>query len=167
MSQDVLLQAYTRLLREGLRSALVLVGRRTPYLQNLRSMVRQLGLQDHVFFIPDLEHAKTLSAIRHARLLVQPSREEAFGIPLLEAGYLGTPIVASRTGGIPEVVGSYYPYLAVPDDPAALAAAIDEALFNPTETKSQIKLMKRRIATSFTWGTTYSAYEALWSAESG
>jgi glycosyltransferase involved in cell wall biosynthesis len=165
--QDVLLQAYTQLLRNGLRSALVLVGRKTPYLQNLRGMARQLGLQDHVFFIPNLEHTKTLSAIRHARLLVQPSREEAFGIPLLEAGYLGTPIVASRTGGIPEVLGSYYPYLAEPDDPTALASAIDEALFNPTETTGQIKLMKRRVATSFTWGTTYSAYESLWPAGPG
>lgn len=162
--QDVLLQAYTRLLRNGLRAALVLVGRKTPYLQNLRSMARQLGLHDHVFFIPDLEHAKTLSAIRHARLLIQPSREEAFGIPLLEAGYLGTPIVASRTGGIPEVLGSYYPYLAEPDSPEALAAAIDDALFNPTETRHQIKLMKRRVATNFTWGSTYSAYESIWQA---
>jgi len=162
--QDVLLQAYTRLLRNGLRAALVLVGRKTPYLQNLRSMARQLGLHDHVFFIPDLEHTKTLSAIRHARLLIQPSREEAFGIPLLEAGYLGTPIVASRTGGIPEVLGSYYPYLAEPDSPEALAAAIDDALFNPTETRHQIKLMKRRVATNFTWGSTYSAYESIWQA---
>ena len=160
----MLLQAYTRLLRNGLRAALVLIGRKTPYLQNLRSMARQLGLHDHVFFIPDLEHAKTLSAIRHARLLIQPSREEAFGIPLLEAGYLGTPIVASRTGGIPEVLGSYYPYLAEPDSPEALAAAIDDALFNPTETRHQIKLMKRRVATNFTWGSTYSAYESIWQA---
>ena len=111
--------------------------------------------------------AKTLSAIRHARLLVQPSREEAFGIPLLEAGYLGTPIVASRTGGIPEVLGSYYPYLAEPDDPAALAALSMRRLFNPTETKGQIKLMKRRVATGFTWGTAYSAYESLWPAGPG
>lgn len=164
--QDVLLQAYTRLVRHGLRAALVLVGHRTPHLQQLRSMVRQLGLDDHVFFMPDLEHAKTLSAIRHARLLVQPSRQEAFGIPLLEAGYLGTPIAATRTGAIPEVLGGYYPYLAEPDNPEALAHAIDDALFNPTETKSQIRQMKRRVASGFTWGTSYSAYETIWQTAS-
>lgn len=162
--QDILLRAYTTLLREGLKSALVLIGRRTDHLQQLRALARQLGLQEHVFFIPDLPHMQTLSAIRHARLLVQPSRDEAFGIPLLEAGYLGTPIVAARTGGIPEVLGGYYPYLAKPDDPAALASAIDDALFNPTETRQQIKLMKRRVATGFTWGTAYSAYESAWSS---
>jgi glycosyltransferase involved in cell wall biosynthesis len=161
--QDLLLQAYTMLLRDGLNSALVLVGRSTPYLQTLRGMARQLGLQDHVFFLPDLDHLRTLCAIRQSRLLVQPSREEAFGIPLLEAGYLGTPIVASRTGGIPEVVGGYYPYLFEPDNPTALAESIDEALFNPTETASQIRLMKRRVSTGFTWGTAYNSYESLWS----
>lgn len=165
--QDLLLHAYTTLVRNGLKSALVLIGRSTPYLQTLRSMARQQGLQDHVFFIPDLEHLHTLSAIRHARLLVQPSRDEAFGIPLLEAGYLGTPVVAARVGGIPEALGGYYPYLVEPDNPVALAAAVDEALFNPTETAHQIKLMKRRVSTKFTWGAPYSAYEALWSEGGG
>lgn len=160
--QDVLLQAFTQLLREGLRSALVLIGRSTPYLATLRGMVRQLGLQDHVTILPDLDHSRTLAAIRQARLLVQPSRDEAFGITLLEAGYLGTPIVATRTGGIPEVLGGYYPYLASPDDPDALAAAIDEALFNPTDTERQVGLIRRRVSTQFTWGTAYRTYEALW-----
>jgi glycosyltransferase involved in cell wall biosynthesis len=160
--QDVLLQAFTRLVRDGLRSALVLVGRSTPYLATLRGMVRQLGLQQHVSILPDLDHLRTLAVIRQARLLVQPSREEPFGITLLEAGYLGTPIVATRTGGIPEVLGGYYPYLAAPDDPDALAAAIDEALFNPTDTERQVGLIRRRVSTQFTWGTAYRTYEALW-----
>ena len=89
------------------------------------------------------------------------------GLPLLEAGYLGTPIVATRTGGIPEVLGGYYPYLAKPDDADALSKVIDEALFNPTDTAHQIKLMKRRVATGFTWGTAFNAYEAAWSANAG
>lgn len=162
--QDLLLQAYTQLLRDGLKSALVLIGHKTPHLESLRNGARQLGLQDHVFFISDLDHMKTLSAIRNARLLVQASREEAFGLPLLEAGYLGTPVVATRVGGTSEVLGSYYPYLADANDPAALAAKIDEALYNPTETKQQIKLVKRRVATNFTWGRAYSAYTSAWSA---
>lgn len=160
--QDVLMHAFTKLLREGLKSALVLIGRSTPHIKTLRNTARQLGLQHHVFFVPDLDHTKTLAAIRNARLLVQPSREEPFGITLLEAGYLETPIVATRTGGIPEVLGSYYPYLAEPDNPDALAQTIDDALFNPTETGRQINLMKRRVATTFTWGSAFGSYEAFW-----
>jgi glycosyltransferase involved in cell wall biosynthesis len=161
--QDTLLEAYTTLVRGGLKSALVLIGRSTPHLATLRSQARRLGLHGRVFFIPDLDHARTLATIRQADLLVQPSREEPFGITLLEAGYLGTPIVATRVGGIPEVLGVYYPYLVKPDNPAELAASIDEALFNPTETQRQIKLIKRQVSTRFTWGTAYSRYEALWS----
>lgn len=160
--QDVLIDAYLQLVRNGLNSALLLIGRTTPHLAALRSKVRHLGLQDHVFFIPDLDHARTLAAIRHARLLVQPSREEPFGITLLEAAYMRTPIVASQVGGIPEVLGSYYPYLVKPDDAAALAQCIDDALFNPTETERQVKLQRRRVATHFTWSSAYAAYEALW-----
>ena len=72
------------------------------------------------------------------------------------------PIVASKTGGIPEVLGGYYPYLVAPDDAPALAQTIDDALFNPTETEHQVRLLRRRIATGFTWGTAYEAYERHW-----
>ena len=164
--QDILLHAYTKLLGEGLKSALVLAGRSTPHLPELQSLARQLKLQDHVFFLPDLPHAQTLGAIRNARALVQPSRDEAFGLPLLEAAYLATPVVACRVGGVPEVLGGYYPYLAKPDDPAALASAIDDALFNPTECRQQLKLMRRRVTTRFTWGMAARAYAAAWQPES-
>lgn len=160
--QDVLLDAYLQLVRDGLNAALVLVGRSTPYLSVLRSQVRKLALHNHVFFVPDLDHARTLAAIRKARLLVQPSREEPFGITLLEAAYMRCPIVASKTGGIPEVLGGYYPYLVTPDDAGALAQTIDDALFNPTETQHQIRLLRRRIANGFTWGKAYDTYEKCW-----
>ncbi len=162
MGQDVLLQAYRRLLREQLDCALLLIGRTTPHLAQLRHRVRLLGLSKQVFFLPDLDHASTLAAVRHAQLLVQSSREDPFGTTLLEAGFLGTPIVATRVGSTPEVLGSYYPYLCKADDPTALAEAMDEALFNPTETEHEVRLIRRRVATLFSSSTTYNAYEAAW-----
>lgn len=160
--QDVLLDAYLQLVRDGLSSALVLVGRSTPHLVTLRSRVRQLGLQEHVFFVTDLDHTRTLAAIRKARLFVLPSRAEPFGIVLLEAAYMRTPIVASQTGGIPEVVGRYFPYLVPPDDPDALARTIDDALFNPTETERQVRLLRRLVGANFSWQRAYERYESVW-----
>lgn len=157
--QDVLIDAYLQLVRNGLKSALVLVGRETPHLATLRNRVRKHGLQKHVFFVTDLDHVRTVAAIANARLLVQPSREEPFGITLLEAAYLRTPIVATRVGGIPEVLGNYYPHLVAPDDPEALAQAIDEALFNPTETQHQVRLQRRRVASRFSLGRVFEEYE--------
>ena len=160
--QDVLIEAYLQLVREGIKAALVLVGRTTPHLSRLRSQVRRDGLHEHVFFVPDLDHAHTLAAIHNAKLLVQPSHDEPFGLPLLEAAYLRTPIVATSSGGIPEVLGGYYPYLVKAGDVQALARAMDEALFNPTDTERQVRLLKRRIMARFTWQRAYSEYLPLW-----
>lgn len=160
--QDVLLRAYASLVSAGLKSALVLIGRSTAYLDHLRRLAQELDLQDRVFFLPDLEHRHALAAIRGARVLVQASREEPFGITLLEAAYLGTPVVATRTGGIPEVLGTDYPYLAPRDDPSALAAKIDEVLGDSGAVERDADRLKRRVLTRFTWRTAYRVYEELW-----
>ena len=160
--QDLLLQAYRQLRDGGLTSALVLIGRYTPYLQSLRDLARQLQLGEHAFFYCDLDHQDTLNAIRQARMLVQPSREEPFGITLLEAGYLGTPIVAARTGGIPEVVGQTYPFLFEPNDPAALASTIDQSLSDEHQRAQCAAVMQERVTAQFTWDRAFSAYESHW-----
>lgn len=160
--QDLLLRAYKQLRDKGLDSALVMIGRHTPYLQTLQDLVKEMQLEGHVFFLPDLDHQDALSVIRQARMLVQSSREEAFGIALLEAGYLTTPIVAVSTGGIPEVVGPQYPFLVEPNAPAALASMIDAALRDEEKREQCVRLMRERVTAQFTWDQAYSAYESLW-----
>ncbi|MCB1923964.1 MAG: glycosyltransferase family 4 protein [Gammaproteobacteria bacterium] len=160
--QDVLIDAFAILVREGLQSALVLIGRSTPHLATLRQQVRKLGLHERVFFITDLDHARTLAAIRKARLFVLPSRAEPFGIVLLEAAYMRTPIVATQSGGVPEVLGRYYPHLVKPDDPAALAQTIDDTLFNPTETQRLVRQLRRQVGSRFSWSRAYDSYEQMW-----
>ena len=76
--------------------------------------VEHLGWSDHA---PGL--------MRHLDVLVLPSRSEPFGTVLAEAMAVGTPVVATRVDGLPEVVddgvtGALVP----PDDPAALAEAV-------------------------------------------
>jgi glycosyltransferase involved in cell wall biosynthesis len=72
----------------------------------LRDQVAALGLQDKVIFtgfIPDSDLAYLYNA---ATLLVFPSLEEGFGLPAIEAMSCGTPVAASSTGSLPEVLGS-------------------------------------------------------------
>lgn len=71
----------------------------------LRSQVDKLGLNGRVIFtgyIPDEELAYLYNA---ATLLVFPSLEEGFGLPAIEAMACGTPVAASRTGSLPEILG--------------------------------------------------------------
>jgi phosphatidylinositol alpha-mannosyltransferase len=65
---------------------------------------------------------------RSAHVTVLPSIDEAFGLVLVESLACGTPVVASDSGGMPEIVVPSVGRLAVPDDPAALAVAIIETV---------------------------------------
>jgi glycosyltransferase involved in cell wall biosynthesis len=102
-----LLDAYERLLsqHQGTVPELVLAGQETaesaPWLDRIRrgplaGQVRHLGYVD-----PSRRRAVYEGAV----LLVQPSFEEGFGIPVLEAMTLGVPVVAANRGALPEVLG--------------------------------------------------------------
>ncbi|MDH3712840.1 MAG: glycosyltransferase [Gammaproteobacteria bacterium] len=92
----------------------------------LRRQIRTLGLERRVHIVGDLTHQDTLSAIKSSDFFVMPSLSEGTPIALLEAAALGRPIIATRVGGIPDVVTEGKQAMLVdPGDPGALAEAID------------------------------------------
>jgi len=81
----------------------------------------------------DVEHipwvADGAAVMRHLDVLVAPSRQEPFGTVLAEAMAAGTPVVATRVGGLAEVVADGVTgRLVTPGEPAELAAAVLEVL---------------------------------------
>lgn len=82
---------------------------------------------------PEIEHHPWINdaagLMRHLDVLVLPSRQEPFGTVLAEAMIVGTPVVATRVGGLVEVVhDGVTGRLVPPGDPAALAAAVLDVL---------------------------------------
>ncbi|WP_392465420.1 glycosyltransferase [Arsenicicoccus cauae] len=69
--------------------------------------------------------------LRAADLVVHPSHEDALPTSLISALATGTPVVATRVGGIPDIVGDDAGILVPPDDPAALAAAVADLARDP------------------------------------
>jgi glycogen synthase len=88
----------------------------------------------------------------HAAVFVCPSIYEPFGIINLEAMACGTPVVASRVGGIPEVVqDGETGWLVEPGDPAALARALQTALADPARARRMGDAGRRRVEAHFSW----------------
>ncbi len=93
----------------------------------LSAQIQHLGLEEHVFLVGALpEAARFLKAFD---LFVLPSKSEGAGYVLLEAGLAAVPIVATRVGGIPELITNGQTGSLVPSDAVdALTLAIRELL---------------------------------------
>ena len=86
---------------KALPSVLVMVGDGPERIQ-AEEEAGELGVQDDVFFLGKIDAVAPLLA--DADLFLLPSETESFGLSALEALACGVPVVASRAGGIPEVV---------------------------------------------------------------
>jgi glycosyltransferase involved in cell wall biosynthesis len=91
----------------------------------LEREAKRIGVGDRLRFVGFVAHDRLPAVLAHADMLVLPSLYEELGTVLLEAMQAGLPVVASKTGGIPDGVnGMFVP----PGDPEALARAIDRLL---------------------------------------
>jgi glycosyltransferase involved in cell wall biosynthesis len=82
-------------------------------------------------------------------VFVQSSRTEGTPIALLEAIAAGTPVVATRVGGIPDVVSENEAILVPSEDPAALADAIASVFADPEAAAERARRARARLSTSF------------------
>lgn len=114
-----------------------------------------------------LDRATLRQLYSHAALFACPSIYEPFGITNLEAMACGAPVVASRVGGIPEVVVQGRTGLLVdpPADPVAWAAAINPLVADPTRRAEMGEAGRQRAVEQFSWTAvatrTMQVYEAV------
>ena len=152
---DGLLRAW-RLARHELEGRqLVIVGaeREQQYAAELHELVVELGIADDVVFVGGLPNEETAHFYRAADLLVYPSFNETFGLPILEAMACACPVVTSNISSMPEIAGGAA-LLADPHDPGSLARAIIDATGSAA---SRLRTEGLRRAQQFTWGATAAA----------
>jgi glycosyltransferase involved in cell wall biosynthesis len=132
--------------------SLAVVGRRYPQSDDTESipLVRQLGLDDHVYFVGDVPDRDLPSLYAASALYVLPSLHEGFGIPCLEAMACGTPVIATRVGALPEIVGDAGWVVDDPMDHIALAAAI-ERVIGDARLRQQMIERGFKHASMFSW----------------
>jgi glycosyltransferase involved in cell wall biosynthesis len=132
--------------------------------ERLKKITGDLGVTGRVRF---LGHCPDPSPLFHAAdMLVMPSRQEAFGLVLLEAGICGLPAVASRVGGIPEVIIDQDTGLLVPpEDAHALANAITLLGSSASFRQRLGENARARIQSQFSLAQMVTQFEKLYLAQ--
>jgi glycosyltransferase involved in cell wall biosynthesis len=126
---DVLIAAVALCVRAGLNLRLVVAGD-GAYRRKLEHQATEAGLGERVQFLGQVSFGEPMRALMdHADLFVLASRTEGLPRALLEAMARGLPCIGTSVGGIPELLAEAD--LVPPDQPAALADRIREAVSSP------------------------------------
>ncbi len=152
---DIAIAAMARLARADTQLAFVGEGRER---QALQAQVALLGLGSRVHFAGTVPDAATVLTAFDA--LVLSSRTEGTPMILLEAIHAGVPIIASAVGGVPDLLAPGTGLLVPPEDPAALAGAIDQLLSNPAAAGARALAARARVSEHFSpaeWVTRHLA----------
>jgi len=131
------------------RACLAISGAREEEFPVQSAMVRSLGLEDRVRWLGHVAQEDMPDVMAQASVVVYPSLYEGFGFPPLEAMAVGTPVVASDRGSLPEVLGDGALLVDVGED-RALCEALEAVLTQP-ELRARLARAGRDRAGTFTW----------------
>jgi len=140
---DVMIAALTKAGGEWRLSMVGAGGER----EALENDARSAGVMDRVIWHGGVPHAGAL--MRAFDAFVLSSRTEGTPIALLEAMAAGVPVVATRVGGVPDVVGDADAILVAPDQPAAIGAALDEIARDPGAAVRRAESARARLEREF------------------
>lgn len=129
--------------------------------QELLELSVKLEVFRRVHFLGLIDYISVVQRMNAADAFVLPSRTEPFGICLLEAMDAGLPIIATRVGGIPEIVGDENGILVPPEDPEILASAINLLMYDPFQRATMSK-RNRNKAYAYRWENLIEEYIAVY-----
>jgi glycosyltransferase involved in cell wall biosynthesis len=157
-----LVDAFGRLAREHAAVRLVIAGAAGNDVAAVDRAIARLSpeIAERVVRTGIVDNATKRWLLTHARALAYPSLDEGFGFPVLEAQQLGTPVVASTAGSIPQIAGAAA-LLSPARDVEALAANLYWIVDND---EMHAKLVRRGHANveRFSWTSTAAQYHAMY-----
>lgn len=160
------IKAFARYIDDHPESQLKFViagGKGYHYDTMIDDTIQQYNLQGKVLFVGFITEDEKIILLRQAQLFIYLSLYEGFGIPLIEAMSMHTPVIAANTSCLPEVVGDAG-ILVDPHNINQITEAITTLIHNPLIAK-QYKDKGDIRAQIFTWDTmvekTYSLYKKL------
>jgi glycosyltransferase involved in cell wall biosynthesis len=160
-----LLEAFAKLRTER-EVELLLVTRPTPG-GRTEKLIEELGIGDHVRFVNGISDAELVEVMGSAEIACVPSLYEGFSLPTAELMACETPLVVSRTGAIPEVVGpdGLCADLFTPGDVGELTRTIADLLDDPERRARMGRAGRVRAQELFSWQAvakaTAAAYERV------
>jgi glycosyltransferase involved in cell wall biosynthesis len=134
-----------------------------PLLNDYKALAAGLGMADRVHFLGRVAPDTMSSLMRGCKLFVLGSRQESFGIVLLEAMAAGKAVIATGVGGIPELVAHDQTGLLVPpENPSALAEAIDRLMADDQLRQQLGDSSRQAVREQFSWSRQGAQYEAIY-----
>jgi glycosyltransferase involved in cell wall biosynthesis len=165
---DTLIKVYAKLIQDPRFGdvMLAIVGdKEDVFFSNyaaLQSMVDHMNLNKSVVFTGFVPDADLVSLYNAAEALVLPSFDEGFGLPAVEAMACGTPVLASATGSLPEVVGDAG-ILFDPHNPREMQEALSSVLMDAPLREKMRRLGLRRAA-EYSWQHSARALVAIFNS---
>jgi glycosyltransferase involved in cell wall biosynthesis len=148
-------------LKKQVRPFVWLIAGKGQFEGEFRNQVTNLGCDDVIKFIGFRKDIPDLMST--ADVFVLPSVAEAFGVVFAEAIYLGTPIVATNIGGIPEVVTDGVDGILIPPAASgAIADALTDLIDHPEKLKALSGTGKQKVIEKFEFEEMTRKYEAVY-----
>lgn len=135
---------------------LVLAGRKPTQVNeiypNYDAYIKQLGIEEYVRWIGFVDEEDKPVLYRNAETFVFPSRQEGFGLGVLEAMASGTPVVTTNAASLPEVIGEAG-FAVEPDDARGMAGAIIATIIQDN-LRAELRQKGQQQAANFSWEKT-------------
>lgn len=159
---DLALTAFGMIVHLFPRARLFIAGD-GPARNELEQQAARQGISRAVEFIGWVAPERVPALINDAAIVVMPSREESLPLVALEAARMARPIIATRVGGLPEIVVHQENGLLVEkEDSNGLAEAISFLFEHPGAAVRMGEAARGRVQTMFSWERHVDAYDALY-----